>query len=229
MTSAPHGPDGPAGPHGPGRLRSTSVGMRVTAAMFGGAAAGAIATPFFRFPVSAILIGWAVAAVIFLVWTLGVVWNFDSEQTEHYSKREDPSRTVAELAILGAGTSMLVAVGFALLRAGQATGEMKAFLIGLGVSSVAVSWVVVHTVFMLRYARSYYTAPVGGVEFNEEEPPTYLDFAYLSFTIGMTFQVSDTNITSKRIRRITLQHALLSFIFGAVILAVAINVVASLF
>lgn len=155
--------------------------------------------------------------------------RLDSALTEHLAKREDPRRAVAELAILGAGTSMLFAVGFALLRAGEATGGMKAFLIGLGVVSVAVSWVVVHTVFMLRYARAYYTPPVGGVDFNEGEPPAYLEFAYLSFTIGMTFQVSDTNITTKRIRAIALGHALLSFVFGAVILAVAINVVASLF
>jgi uncharacterized membrane protein len=217
-----------AASHEPGRMRTTFVVMRVTCAMAGGVAAGALAAPF-TLPVAAILIGWDAAALIFLAWTLGAVWNLDSALTEHLAKREDPSRTVAELAILGAGTFMLVAVGFALQRAGEATGGMKAFLIGLGVISVAVSWVVVHTVFMLRYARAYYTRPTGGVDFNEDEPPNYLDFAYLSFTIGMTFQVSDTNITSKRIRWIALRHALLSFIFGAVILAVAINVVASLF
>jgi uncharacterized membrane protein len=212
----------------PGRLRNTSSGMRVTGAMSCGVAAGAIAAPF-MLPVASILIGWDVAAAIYLAWTLGVVWTLDADMTEHLAKREDPSRTVAELAILGAGTSTLVAVGFSLLRAGQATGAMKFFLIALGVISVAVSWIVVHSVYMLRYARNYYTPPVGGVDFNEDEPPTYLDFAYLSFTLGMTFQVSDTNITSKRIRRIALRHALLSFVFGAVILAVAINVVASLF
>src|SRR5262249_3328367 len=81
---------------------------------------------------------------------------------------------------------------------------------------------------MLRYARGYYSEPPGGIEFNESEPPTYLDFAYLSFTMGMTFQVSDTNITSKPIRRIALHHALLSYLFGAVLLAIIINVVATL-
>ncbi len=215
-------------PDEPGRIHATSAARRVTGAMGGGVAAGAITAPF-TLPVVAILIGWDVAALIFLIWTLGAVWRLDSGLTEHLAKREDPRRAVAELAILGAGTSMLVAVGFALLRAGEATGGMKAFLIGLGVVSVAVSWGVVHTVFMLRYARSYFTPPAGGVDFNEGELPSYLDFAYLSFTIGMTFQVSDTNITTKRIRAIALAHALLSFVFGAVILAVAINVVASLF
>jgi uncharacterized membrane protein len=69
---------------------------------------------------------------------------------------------------------------------------------------------------------------VGGIDFNEDDPPTYLDFAYLSMTIGMTFQVSDTNLTTKRIRRIALGHALLSYLFGAIIVALVINVVSSL-
>jgi uncharacterized membrane protein len=98
----------------------------------------------------------------------------------------------------------------------------------VGLFSVVLSWTIVHTVFMLRYARAYYSEPTGGVEFNEAEPPTYLDFSYLSFTMGMTYQVSDTDITSKRVRRIALQHALLSYLFGAVLLAIAINVVATL-
>ena len=119
-------------------------------------------------------------------------------------------------------------MGFALVKAGQATGGMKAYLITLGLLSVVLSWTVVHTVYMLRYARAYYAEPVGGIEFNEEEPPTYIDFAYFSFTVGMTFQVADTNITSKAIRRATLHHALLSYLFGAVLLGLVINVVATL-
>ena len=122
---------------------------------------------------------------------------------------------------------MLGAVAFALVRAGQAADGMKAFLITLGLFSVVLSWTVVHTVFMLRYARAYYSDPPGGIEFNEEEPPTYIDFAYYAFTIGMTYQVADTNITSKAVRRITLQHAVLAYLYGAVLLGLVINVVAT--
>ncbi len=107
-------------------------------------------------------------------------------------------------------------------------GATKAYLITLGLLSVALSWGLVHTVFTLRYARSYYSPPVGGIDFNEDDPPTYLDFAYLALTIGMTFQVSDTNLTTKRMRRIALSHGLLSYLFGAVIVALVINVVSSL-
>ena len=123
---------------------------------------------------------------------------------------------------------MLAAVGLVLIRAGHAAGGVKAYLITLGVLSVALTWALVHTVFTLRYARTYYAKPVGGIDFNEEDPPTYLDFAYLALTIGMTFQVSDTNLTTKNIRRIALAHALLSYVYGAVIVALVINVVSSL-
>ena len=84
-----------------------------------------------------------------------------------------------------------------------------------------------HTVFALRYAHEYYTDPVGGIDFKtRDERPDYLDFAYVAFTVGMTFQVSDTDVQARRIRRTVLRHALLSYLFGAVILAVVVNVIA---
>jgi uncharacterized membrane protein len=195
--------------------------------MLGGAVVGAIAS-LFTVPSAAILAGWDVAVAIYLVWTWSSAWRLDPGLTAQLAKREDPSTAVAELMVVGAGTALLVAVGFALVKAGQATGGTKAYLIALGLLSVVLSWTVVHTVYMLRYARAYYSEPDGGIEFNEQEPPTYTDFAYFSFTVGMCFQVSDTSITSKVIRRITLHHALLSYLFGAVLLGLVINVVATL-
>ena len=98
----------------------------------------------------------------------------------------------------------------------------------LSVGSVALAWVSVHTVYLTRYAGLYYAGAPGGIDFNEDEPPQYSDFAYLAFTIGMTFQVSDTDLTNKEIRAAALRHALLSFLFVAVILAATINLVAGL-
>jgi uncharacterized membrane protein len=210
-----------------GGMRLTSAGLQVTCAMVGGAVTGAIVS-LFTLPTASILIGWDAAVVIYLPWVWAAVWRLDPETTARLATREDPSNAVAELVVLAAGTAQLAAVGFALLRAGRATGSMKAYLIAVGLLSVVLSWTVVHTVFMLRYARAYYSVPAGGIQFNESEPPTYLDFSYLSFTIGITYQVSDTDITSKPVRRIALQHALLSYLFGAVLLAIAINVVAAL-
>jgi uncharacterized membrane protein len=195
--------------------------------MLAGAVAGAIAS-LFTVPTASILLGWDITVTIYLVWVWSAVWRLAPGLTARLAKREDPSTAVAEILVVGAGTAVLVAVGFALVRAGQATGGLKAYMITLGLLSVVLSWLVVHTVFMLRYARAYYSEPAGGIEFAGTEQPAYMDFAYFSFTVGMTFQVSDTTITSRAVRRITLQHALLSYLFGAVLLGLVINVVATL-
>jgi uncharacterized membrane protein len=91
--------------------------------------------------------------------------------------------------------------------------------------TIILSWGVVHTVYMLRYAHLYYNPPRGGIDFNGDEP-NYLDFAYLAFTLGMTYQVSDTDIQDQTIRRTVLAHTLLSYVFGTVIIAATINIVA---
>jgi uncharacterized membrane protein len=205
----------------------TTAGTRVAGSAAIGTGGGVIAS-FFTIWQAAILIGWDVAVATLLGWIWFALWGLNAAETKKNASREDPSLHLSELMVLTAGVAVLAAVGLALLRAGSASGADKAYLISLGIVSVALSWLLVHTVFTLRYARAYYAAPVGGIDFNEDDPPTYLDFAYLSMTIGMTFQVSDTNLTTKRIRRIALGHALLSYLFGAIIVALVINVVSSL-
>jgi uncharacterized membrane protein len=95
-----------------------------------------------------------------------------------------------------------------------------------------VSWLLVHTVFTLRYAHRYYAGGEGtelrGIDFGGDEEPCYQDFAYVGFTVGMTYQVSDTAMKTGALRRVVLGHALLSYLFGAVIIATAINVIAGL-
>ena len=210
-----------------GRGRNPRSGVRVAAAAALGIVAGVVGS-FFTFWQAATLIGWDVGCLILITWIWWAVAGMDAEECKRHAKREDPSIRLTELMVLSAGVAVLAAVGLALLRAGSASGATKAYLITLGVLSVALSWALVHTVFALRYARSYYSSPEGGIDFNEKDAPTYLDFAYLSLTIGMTFQVSDTNLTTKAMRRIALSHALLSYLFGAVIVALVINVVSSL-
>jgi uncharacterized membrane protein len=191
-----------------------------------GVVGGAVAA-FFVVTPAAVLIGWDVMAASFLLGIWVTVWPFDAAATQRRATRLDPSRGLADGLVLGAGVAVLAAVALALVRAGGAHGATKAYLLALGLSSVVFSWLSVHTVFTLLYARLYYGDEVGGIDFNEPDPPNYVDFAYLAFTIGMTFQVSDTNLTAKTIRRRVLQHALVSFLFGAVILALVINIVAS--
>lgn len=101
-------------------------------------------------------------------------------------------------------------------------------LAGLSVASIVLAWSVVHTVYSLRYAELYYKGTAGGVDFNAEGAPCYIDFAYLALTIGMTFQVSDTNLKTTNIRRTALRPALLSYAFGTLIIATTINLVAGL-
>ncbi len=131
------------------------------------------------------------------------------------------------LLVLGASVASLAGVGYLLVQASSEKGAVQGLAAGLGVLSVAVSWLVVHTLFTLRYALLYY-ADGKGVDFNQKAPPRYTDFAYLAFTVGMTFQVSDTQLDTHTVRATVLRHALLSYLFGSLILAAAVNLVASL-
>lgn len=103
------------------------------------------------------------------------------------------------------------------------------------IAGLLLSWILVHTVFTLRYAHLFYanhendhTKHAGGLDFPNEEHPDFLDFAYYSFVIGMTFQVSDVTVTSKDLRRLTLLHSLLAFAFNTIIVALTVNVIAGL-
>jgi hypothetical protein len=98
----------------------------------------------------------------------------------------------------------------------------------LSLASVVLAWATVHTMYTARYARMYYVGAVGGIDFNVDEPPRYSDFAYFAFTVGMTYQVSDTNIRSTAIRAAALRQGLLSYVFGTGIIATMINLVAGL-
>jgi uncharacterized membrane protein len=173
-------------------------------------------------------IGWDATALVFcaLVWM--VIWPMSAEDTAQRATEEDPSRANTDILVLSASVASLAAVSVVLVHAHTAHGATQAMLAGLGVLSVAVSWFTVHTVFTLRYALLYYAAPEGGIDFKMAERPSYRDFAYVALTLGMTFQVSDTDLGSTQMRATALRHALLSYLFGAVILAVAINLIAGL-
>lgn len=175
------------------------------------------------------LIGWDVLALVFCGWVWSTVWPLDADATAAHAVRENPGRDVADLVVLGAAAASLIAVGGVLFHAGSAAGAVKYVEAGLALVSVFVSWTLVHTVFTLKYASLYYGGPEpGGISFNEPDAPQYSDFAYLAFTIGMTFQVSDTNIETKQIRRTALRHAWLTFPLVAVIIAASINLVSGL-
>jgi len=171
---------------------------------------------------------WGVAAVVIvcLVWIR--IYPMDAEQTKANARSEDFSRPTSDLAVLIASVASIGAIAYTVARAGDSHGTTKGLLIALALSVVSLSWLTVHTLYLVRYGDQYYSDPIGGIEFNDDEPPDYRDFAYLALTIGMTFQVSDTTLKSKAMRHLAIRHALLSFLFVAVIGALTINTVGAL-
>ena len=192
-----------------------------------GALAAALTVVFADWPYAP-AVGWDATAIVFSVWVWLVIWPMSDQATAERATAEDTSRATSDILTLSASVASLAAVGVVLVRAHAAHGVQQGLLAGLGLLSVAVSWWTVHTIFVLRYAQLYYTGPDGGIDFNQDEPPSYRDFAYLAFTLGMTFQVSDTSLQTSQIRSTALRHALLSYLFGAIILAAAINLVVGL-
>jgi uncharacterized membrane protein len=191
------------------------------------------------------LMGWDTAALIMVALVLLVVWRCDGGQTHAVARREDNSRGATDLIVLFAGVASLVGVGLALLKGAHAQGAAQAWITVLAVASVVLSWLAVQTVFTLRYAHLYYSdsGGIGGIDFNGDDSPRadspgaeskgdgepdYRDFAYLAFTIGMTYQVSDTDLTTKVMRRTATRQGLLSYVFGTFVVAMTINVVAGL-
>jgi uncharacterized membrane protein len=176
----------------------------------------------------AALVGWDVAALIFATWVGAIIVTMNSAATAAHATREEPGRPQTDLIVIIAAVASLIAVGLVLIRASSASGNARDWLAALGVVSLLLSWFAVHTLFALRYARLYYTGNPGGIDFNQSAPPRYVDFAYVAFTIGMTFQVSDTDLQTPAIRATALRQALLAYLFGAVILGATINLIAGL-
>ncbi len=175
----------------------------------------------------AVLAGWDTTAAVFVAWVFWMAYGRDGAATAALATREDDSRAAADVLVVAACVASLASVGAGLAKASHMRGTGEAAMTALAVVSIVLSWAAIHTVFTLRYARLYY-GEGGGIDFNEEDEPDYHDFAYLAVTVGMTYQVSDTDLTTKSMRRTATRHALWSFVFGTVIVAVTINVVAGL-
>jgi uncharacterized membrane protein len=172
--------------------------------------------------------GWIAAAAVYLAWTWLLVGRMNAAQTRSHATQggdDDSSAPMIELIVVLASLASLAGVVYLLIAARGADIGSAA----VGILSVAASWFGVHTAFMLRYARLYFDEPVGGIDFNQPDiAPTYIDFAYLAFTLGMTYQVSDTDLTTPPVRRTALFQSLVSFLLGAIVLAMTLNLVVGL-
>jgi uncharacterized membrane protein len=190
-----------------------------------------------RLPLQLILSWNAFALTAILLAWLRIIFA-DAKTAVLTAKLQDTGRTTIFSFVLIGACASLFAVEFLLSTAKGTPGTTVAQHVGLAALTVICSWFLIHTVFTMHYAYAYYgnVDPEmpgkhgGGLNFpgDEQEDIEFLDFAYFSFVIGMTFQVSDVAITSKRIRRLSLVHALLSFLFNTVILALTINLASSL-
>jgi uncharacterized membrane protein len=197
----------------------------VWAALAGTGVAMAV-RPFY--PELALLSGWNAAGVVLLVLSWLPIVSSDAAATQARAGSEDPGRTlVYAIVTVASAASLLAAVSLA-RRAGEHAPDRAHAVVWLCLGTVAQAWVLTHTAFTLRYARLYYREDadgVGGVEFAGGHRPSYFDFAYFAFTIGMTFQVSDTSITSAQIRREALLHAVIAFVYNTAILAFVLTLV----
>ncbi|UUL77422.1 DUF1345 domain-containing protein [Pseudarthrobacter sp. Fe7] len=172
-------------------------------------------------------LGWAAASATYLAWVWSVIGRMGPADTAAHARREDPGRVFSDVLVLTATVASFAGVGLILVDASNAQGSTKDAIVAMALGSIALSWFLVHTLYTLRYASIYYRDGTG-VDFNEKAPPRYADFAYLAFTVGMTFQVSDTDLKTDAIRTTALRQALLSYLLGAIVLATTINLVSGL-
>ncbi|MCX5557492.1 DUF1345 domain-containing protein [Streptomyces sp. NBC_00038] len=201
---------------------SLSAVPRLANAVVVGAAVGVAVGSSTDVPLG-ILAGVAATETCFVVVGWIVLWPMDAETTRRNARREDLRPVTEEIAVVVAALCGLVGIVVFMLGNSDNTHAATA-LIG-----VFMAWAALHLMYATRYAYLYYLASAGGIDFNSERPPAYRDFFYFSYNLGMTYQVSDTDVSSTTIRSVVLRHTLLSYVFGTSILATAINLVAGIF
>jgi uncharacterized membrane protein len=176
--------------------------------------------------------GWDAAALSIAAMLWLIIARASVGETRRHAASDDPGRAFASLFWIVASTVSLLATAVLLRRARVCPPDVRPIVVGLGAFAVASAWFVTHTVLTLRYAHLYYRdgeGAEGGLSFPGDGHPAFIDFAYFAFTLGMCFQVSDVTVSSRAIRRTALGHALLSFGYNTVILAVALNLAIGIF
>jgi uncharacterized membrane protein len=173
----------------------------------------------------AVLVGVAVAGVVFVASGWLVLWPMCAEATKSNAKREVLQGAPEEIVIVVVALAALVCIVALLVRSGGHADPVSAVVALVGVFA---AWAGLHLMYAARYANYYYHQgeEPGGIDFNKDGyEPRFSDFFYFSYNLGMTYQVSDTSVSDPKIRSVTLRHCLLSYVFGTGILATAINLV----
>lgn len=183
------------------------------------------------------MITWIAFSASLLISSWVIILSFHPEEVKAIADKEDSSGAFIFIFIVMAAFFSLFAIIILLHSIPTESKRGLSIHMILAVTSVSCSWLLIHTLFVLRYAHLYYmpdnknndnNANNSGLDFPNEKEPDYLDFAYFSFVLGMTFQVSDVAITSKHIRRLALLHGLISFVYNTVIVALSINILSGI-
>jgi len=170
-------------------------------------------------------------AYLGLAWT--IIGRADAQATRAHALAQDTSGYIIFLFVLGAACASIVAIGFVVATIKGLAFWPKAWHLALTIAALMSSWLLIQTVFGFHYARRYYRDEKqqhpgsGGLAFPGGADPDYMDFAYYSFVVGMTSQVSDVQVLSPIMRRMTLVHGVLAFIFNIAVLALSVNTIAS--
>lgn len=178
------------------------------------------------------LLGWCAGVAVYLVLAWWLAMGFDAKGTRERAQTQDEPSVVIFLMLLLATLACLAAIVFMMQQSRELSGVARTLQIGLSMAALAASWLFIQAIFAFHYAHRYYQAekrqqPAGpGLLFPGGLDPDYFDFLYYAHVVGMTSQVSDVQITSRAMRRLTTIHAVLSFAFNMLILALSINVVA---
>ncbi|MDH6244447.1 putative membrane protein [Mycobacterium sp. OTB74] len=177
-----------------------------------------------RWPVGLLLVV-IVTAALYVLWAFTALWRMNPARTQAHAGQADVNDEIGDVVLLLILTASLTAIGILLRSANDAD---KAAYAGMSLAAILMVWSLLHTMYAARYARLYYDGVPGGIDFNSDAAPQYSDFFYFSFNLGMTYQVSDTSVTTSGIRAEVLRHCLFSYIYGTVIIACTINLVINL-
>lgn len=211
-----------------GRLRRHSRVKLIIAIVLGVIAAILVPVPTGSQSVAfSVLVGFCLGAATFSVSTLMSIMRMDADQTKSHVQGLSPSRTEVDLTVLFASFGALVAIALMLVGGSHKPDATKVIEGIVTIACVAAAWLSIHTTYSLRYAKQYYNVEPGCIDFFTDTP-LFSDFAYLAFDLGMTYQVSDTSVKTSAARRIVFGHTLLSYVFGACIVASAMNLVIGL-
>ncbi len=178
-----------------------------------------------------VLASWDAFVLCYLVLGSILIACTDETQTRLRAQRYDPGGYAIFLLVVVAASASFVAIGFLVGDIRELAFWPRAERMTLSITALLLSWLLIHTLFAFHYARLYYFLPAGGkqhhrgLKFPDDDEPDYLDFAYYSFVVGMTSQVSDVAVLSRPMRRLTLIHGVLSFIYNIAILAMSINII----